>query len=118
ATEVQLDARVLVFTLLASALTGIAAGLLAGTRLLHGNVNDSLKQGMGKSDSYAAGRRTRSALVVSEVALSLILLVGAGLMIRTLWALQGTDPGFRAQNVLTMSLPVPKSSETTARSRF
>ena len=118
ATEVAMDARVLAFTLAASALTGITAGLLAGSRLLHGNVNESLKQGMGKSDSYSAGRRTRSALVVSEVALSLILLVGAGLMIRTLWALQGTDPGFRTQNVLTMLVPTPRASETATRSRF
>src|SRR6185437_5339692 len=102
ATEVQMDGRVLAFTLIASVLTGLAAGLLAGSRLLKGNLNDSLKQGFGKTDSYSAGKRTRGALVVAEVALSLMLLVGAGLMIRTLWALRGTDPGFRAENVLTM----------------
>src|SRR3954447_19754951 len=118
ATEVETDGRVLAFTLVASVLTGVAAGLLAGTRLLRGNLNDSLKQGFGKTDSYSAGRRTRSALVVSEVALSLMLLVGAGLMIRTLWALRGTDPGFRPDNVLTMRVPIPRSSETTPRSRF
>jgi putative ABC transport system permease protein len=118
ATEVEIDGRVLAFTLVASVLTGIAAGFLAGTRLLRGNVNDSLKQGSGKTDSYSAGRRTRSALVVSEVALSLILLVGAGLMIRTLWVLRGTDPGFRPENVLTMSIPIPRSSDTPPRSRF
>src|SRR4051812_25228984 len=48
----------------------------------------------------------------------LLLLVGAGLMIRTLWALRGTDPGFRPENVLTMRIPIPRSSETTPRSRF
>src|SRR5205823_9430380 len=64
ATEVQLDGRVLAFTLIASILTGLAAGLLAGTRLLRGNLSDSLKIGLGKSDSYSGGRRTRSALVV------------------------------------------------------
>jgi predicted permease len=118
AAEVQLDGRVLAFTLVASVLTGLAAGLLAGARLLRGDLIASLKQGFGKSDAYSGGRRTRGALVVSEVALSLILLVGAGLMIRTLWALYGTDPGFIPANVLTMMVPIPKSSEGARRSRF
>jgi predicted permease len=118
ATEVQMDGRVLTFTLVISVLTGFSAGLLAGTRLLRGDLNDSLKQGAGKTDSYSGGRGTRSALVVSEVALSLMLLVGAGLMIRSLWALRGTDPGFQSNNVLTMTVPIPKSSEAARRSRF
>lgn len=119
ATEVQMDAHVLTFTLVVSILTGLSAGLLAGARLLRGDLNDSLKQGLGRSDSYSGGRGTRSALVVSEVALSLMLLVGAGLMIRTLWALRGTDPGFKPANVLTMTVPIPKSSEAMLRrSRF
>ncbi|HJZ95705.1 MAG TPA: ABC transporter permease [Candidatus Solibacter sp.] len=118
ATEVQLDARVLAFTLVASVLTGLASGFLAGARLLRGDLNDSLKLGLGKSDSYSGGRGTRSALVISEVALSLMLLIGAGLMIRTLWALRGTDPGFKAENVLTMRVPVPMSSDKVQRSRL
>jgi putative ABC transport system permease protein len=118
ATEVQLDGRVLAFTLLASIVTGLVAGLIAGTRLLRGDLSDGLKSGLGKSDGYSSGRRTRNLLVVSEVALSLILLVGAGLMIRTLWALRGTDPGFKPANVLTMSVPIPKASEKSTRSRF
>lgn len=118
ATEVQIDGRVLLFTLLISVLTGLSAGLLAGSRLLRGGLNDSLKQGAGKTDSYSGGRGTRSALVASEVALSLMLLVGAGLMIRSLWALRGTDPGFQPKDVLTMTVPIPKSSETARRSRF
>lgn len=118
ATEVQLDVRVLVFTLAVSVLTGIAAGLLAGARLIRGNLSDSLKLGIGKSDAYSSGRRTRGILVASEVALSLMLLIGAGLMIRTLWALRGTDPGFNPANLLTMTVPIPKSAEITRRSRF
>jgi putative ABC transport system permease protein len=118
ATEVQMDGRVLLFTLVISVLTGLSAGLLAGSRLLRGDLNDSLKQGAGKTDSYSGGRGTRSALVASEVALSLMLLVGAGLMVRSLWALYGTDPGFQPRNVLTMTVPIPKSSETARRSRF
>ena len=92
ATEVQLDARVLAFTLVASVLTGLAAGLIAGTRLMRGDLNDSLKQGLGKTDSYSGGKDTRRALIVVEMALSVILLIGAGLMIRSLWALRATDP--------------------------
>jgi predicted permease len=103
---------------LASILTGLAAGLIAGARLMRGDVNDSLKQGLGKSDSYSGGKGTRNALVVSEVALSLILLIGAGLMIRSLLALRWTDPGFKPANVLTMTVPIPRSSDQAKRSRF
>jgi putative ABC transport system permease protein len=118
ATEVQLDGFVLAFTALASILTGLAAGLIAGARLLAGDLNDSLKEGLGKSDSYSGGRATRNLLVVSEVTLSLILLVGAGLMIRSLWALRATDPGFQPANVLTMTVPIPKSPDKAQRSPF
>lgn len=119
ATEAQLDGVVLAFTAVASALTGLATGLIAGARLMRGDLNDSLKQGLGKSDSYAGGKRTRDALVISEVTLSLMLLIGAGLMTRSLWALQGADPGFRPQNVLTMTVPIPPSSDKAQqRTRF
>lgn len=118
ATEAQIDGRVLAFTLVASVLTGIAAGLIAGFRLMRGDLNDSLKQGLGRSDSYAGGSGTRAALVVSEVALAIILLVGAGLMIRSLWALRATDPGFDPANVLTISMPVPKTSDKAQLSVF
>src|SRR4029077_4678530 len=95
ATEARLDGFVLAFTAVASVLTGLATGLIAGARLTRGELNDSLKQGLGKSDSYGGDKRTRDALVISEVALSLILLIGAGLMTRRLWALQGGGPGCR-----------------------
>jgi putative ABC transport system permease protein len=118
ATEVRMDGLVLGFTAMASIFTGLAAGLIAAARLMRGDLNDSLKQGLGKSDSYAGGKRTRNALVISEVTLSLILLIGAGLMTRSLLALQGADPGFKPQNVLTMTVSIPRSSETAQRSRF
>ena len=118
ATEVQLDARVLAFTLVASVLTGLAAGLIAGARLMRGDLNDSLKQGVGKTDSYSGGRDTRRALIVVEMALSVILLIGAGLMIRSLWALRATDPGFKPANILTISMPIPRSSGKAQRSRL
>jgi putative ABC transport system permease protein len=108
-TEITLDASVLVFTIFISIVTGLIAGLLPAIRMTKTNVNDALKQGLGKTDSDSAGRRTRSILVVSEVALSLILLVGAGLMIRSLWVLSTLDPGFDPHGVLTMSLVLPKN---------
>ncbi len=105
-TEVTLDAGVLLFTLALAIATGFLAGILPGARLTKTNVNDALKQGLGKTDSDSSGGRTRSVLVVSEVALSLMLLVGAGLMIRSLWQLSAVDPGFDPHNVLTMTMVV------------
>ncbi len=105
-TEVTLDAGVLLFTLALAITTGFLAGILPAIRLTKTNVNDALKQGLGKTDSDSAGRRTRSILVISEVALSLILLVGAGLMIRSLWLLSTLDAGFDPHNILTMTMVV------------
>ncbi|HWR51585.1 MAG TPA: ABC transporter permease [Bryobacteraceae bacterium] len=118
ATEIHLDFRVLGFTLLVSVLTGLAAGLIASWRLMKADVNESLKLGLGKADSYSGGMRTRGALVVSEVALSLILLVGAGLMLRSLWALRQVNPGFVPSGVVTMSVPIPQSAKEVKRNRF
>jgi predicted permease len=82
------------------------------------DLNDSLKHGLGKTDADTGGRKTRSVLVVAEVALSLILLVGAGLMIRSLWNLRRVDPGFVSTNLMTMTVPIPQSKEEGHRSRF
>ncbi|HEX5433618.1 MAG TPA: ABC transporter permease [Candidatus Angelobacter sp.] len=111
-TEIGLDGPVLAFTLLISVLTGILAGLLPAWRMSNSNVNETLKQGMGRAGD-SGGNRTRAALVVCEVALSLVLLAGAGLMIRTLWNLRNANPGFDLHNVLTTSLPVPGTKYKT-----
>ena len=105
-TEVTLDAGVLLFTLALAVTTGFLAGILPAFRLTRTNVNDALKQGLGKTDSDSSGGRTRGFLVVSEVALSLMLLVGAGLMIRSLWQLAAVDAGFDPHNLLTMTMVV------------
>lgn len=107
--EIGVDGWVLGFTLVISILTGIIAGLAPAWRLTKTNLNEAMKQGMGKTDSDSGGNRTRSVLVVSEVALSLVLLIGAGLMVRTLWKLRNVKPGFDAQNVLTMTLAIPET---------
>ena len=106
-SEIAIDSRVLSFTLMISLFTGILAGLLPALRLIKADLNEALKQGLGRTDSDSGGQRARSMLVVSEVALSLILLIGAGLMIRSLWQLRAVDPGFDPHNVLTMTISVP-----------
>jgi putative ABC transport system permease protein len=111
-THIGLDIPVLAFTLMVSVATGILAGLGAGWRLTRTNVSDALKQGLGHTDADGGGRRTRTVLVVSEVALSLVLLIGAGLMIRSLWRLSHVDPGFDSRNVLTVRLPIPENKYT------
>jgi predicted permease len=111
--EISLDSEVLLFTALLSVITGLLAGLLPAWRFTRGDVNEALKQGLGRTDSDASGGRIRNVLVTVEVALSLMLLVGAGLMIRTLFRLQKMDTGIDTQNVLTASVPIPKSKYTT-----
>jgi putative ABC transport system permease protein len=106
--EIGLDRWVLSFTLGASLLTGMAAGLVPALRLTKPDVNESLKQG-GRTGSDSGGGRVRSLLVVSEVALSLVLLIGAGLMIRSLSLLRSLNPGFDPSNVVTMTIAVPRT---------
>jgi putative ABC transport system permease protein len=106
AIEVRLDSGVLVFTAAISVLTGLLSGMLPAIRLSRKNVSQSLKEGLGRTDSDASGHWTRSVLVTTEVALSLVLLVAAGLMIRSLQHLHEVNPGFDPHGVLTMRVEV------------
>lgn len=110
--DIQVDASVLAFTFAIAVLTGALAGAWPAWRMSKADPQDALKQG-GRTDAATGGRRTRNALVVAEVALSLVLLVGAGLLIRTLWNLRDVNPGFEPQNVLTMSLGVASTDYAT-----
>src|SRR6266496_1158280 len=111
--NVGLDAKVLAFTALISLTAGILAGVLPALRLTRGNVSQSLKQGLGRTDADSSGgHRTRSVLVVAEVALSLILLIGAGLMISSFQRLHSVNPGFDSHNVLTMTPMVSRAKFT------
>src|SRR5690242_10006581 len=104
--QITLDIPVLAFTLLLSAVAGVLAGLIPSVRFSKADVNEALKQGQSRGSSDARGGGTRRLLVVSEVALSLVLLIGAGLMIRSLWELRKVQPGFDPHNVLTMTVPL------------
>jgi len=103
--EIGLDVPVLAFTFGIAVLTGIVAGVIPAWRMSVSDPQDALKQG-GRSGASSVSQRTRGVLVVCEVALSLILLVGAGLMIRTLWNLRGVNPGFDAEHVLTANIRI------------
>lgn len=106
--SVSLNMTVLLWTLGVSILTGIIFGLAPALHISRLNLNDSLKEG-GKSESGQASgsRRLRSALVVSEIALAVVLLASAGLLIRSFIRLQQVDRGFNTDNILTMVIRLP-----------
>jgi putative ABC transport system permease protein len=103
---ISLDGRVFGFALLVSCLTGILFGVAPAVSALRGDVTKPLKEG-GRG-STASRSRLRHALVASEVALSLVVLCGAGLMIKSMARLLGVDPGFSPNNVLTMQMSLPQ----------
>jgi putative ABC transport system permease protein len=109
ATEIDLDLKVLGVLFAACLLTAIGFGSMPALSAARVNPNDRLQEGAGRGSlGHAPGqRRLRAGLVVAEMTLALMLLVGAGLMMRTLWALQNTDPGFVTRNVLTLHLAAP-----------
>jgi putative ABC transport system permease protein len=107
--EVGVDARVFGFTLTVSLVTGIIFGLIPGLQAAKPNLNEDLKEGTKGSMGSSAGKRTRSVLVAMEVALSLVLLIGAGLMIKSFLRLQQTNLGFNPDKVLAMSLSLSRS---------
>ena len=107
--DIKMDGAVLAFAFATALVSGTVAGVAPAWRMSKSDPNDALKQGMGRLDSPSAGKRTRAVLVVTEVALSLVLLVGAALMIRTLWNLGSVHPGFVADRVLTMHIGVAEN---------
>jgi len=118
ADGIGLDGPVLAFTLGISLATGLVAGLLPALRLTKADVSQSLKQGQGRTASASGGARTRGVLVVAEVALSLMLLIGAGLLIRSLWMLHSVNPGFDPDHVITMFLSIPSTKFTTPQQQI
>jgi putative ABC transport system permease protein len=104
--DIRLDVPVLLFTLAATALSGVIAGCVPARQATRLNLNDTLKE-EGRSSVGGGRHRFRRALVVSEVALALTLLSGGGLVIHSLLKLMHVDLGFRRDHLLTFSLPVP-----------
>jgi putative ABC transport system permease protein len=112
ANEISLDNTVLLFTLVVSVATGLVFGLLPALSLRK-NLVPSLKEGSGQSSVSAGRQRLRSGLVVAQVAASFVLLIGAGLMLRSLFKLQEVNPGFDSERVLVMRVTANWSKYTT-----
>jgi putative ABC transport system permease protein len=106
-TEIQLDTGVLLFTLIVSLAVGVIFGLGAALHGLRLDMHNSIKDGGQSSRSERSGRTLRHSLVVAEFALALMLLTGAGLMLRSINRISEVDPGFRSDHLLTASMRLP-----------
>jgi putative ABC transport system permease protein len=105
--QTRVDARVLLFSLGLSIATGLLFGIIPAIQASRGNLSGALKAGGGRGPTQS--RRTANVLVILETALSLVLLAGAGLMLRSFQRLMATDPGFQPDRVLTMRVPLPSA---------
>ncbi|MCI0569004.1 MAG: ABC transporter permease [Acidobacteria bacterium] len=115
--QIALDGRVLAFTVGISLLTGVLFGLLPARRATRVDLVDPLKEGGRQMHAGRRNRRTLKLLVVSEVALSLVLMVGAGLLTNSLLRLRAVKPGFDPENLLTVQLSLPASKYPDAAKR-
>ena len=104
AERIHIDAYVMLYVTATAALAGILAGLPPVFQLAGGDVLRWMKEGSAQGGSSAAGHRVRVALTVSQIALSTVLLAGAGLLTRSFWNLASVDPGFQVGGLLTMSV--------------
>src|SRR6266480_549317 len=104
AQAITIDAKVLIFTVLVSLATGLIFGLAPAMQAANFNLNETLKESGRDSGAGSRGNRIRGLLVISEVAVSFILLIGAGLLINSFLRLRNVDPGFRADKALTMKI--------------
>ena len=106
AQAATIDVKVLIFTVLVSVVTGLIFGLAPATQAANFNLNDTLKE--SGRDPGSGGNRIRGLLVISEVAVSFVLLIGAGLLINSFMRLRNVDPGFRPEKLLTMKIVLPE----------
>jgi putative ABC transport system permease protein len=103
-SKVSIDGRVLAFTLAVSLMTAVAFGLLPALQASNLNLTETLKEGSRGATGSRRASRTRSALVITEVMLSVVLLIGAGLLVRSFMRLQEVDPGFNVNNLVKMNV--------------
>src|SRR5882724_2577673 len=101
---INIDPRVLIFTAFVAIVTGIGFGLAPALQSSHLNLNDTLKEGGRDAGGGSKGNRLRGLLVIGEVAVSFVLLIGAGLLINSFFHLRNLQPGFRADHLLTMKV--------------
>jgi putative ABC transport system permease protein len=118
--EVQIDLRVLTFTVVVSIVTALVFSLLPALKASRPDINEVLKAGAKTATSSGSSQFWRDSLVVAEVALGLVLLIGAGLMMRSFASLTNVHPGFDPNNVLTarITLSGPAYEDTQARKRY
>jgi putative ABC transport system permease protein len=107
ANELGVNTGVLLFTISVSLLTGLVFGLAPLAQIIAKNVHDTLKAAASRTTATIASNRFRQALVASELALALVLLIGTGLMIRAFWKLQQVSTGIDTRGVLTMQIALP-----------
>ena len=106
-SEIGVDARVLAFTLGISLLTGLLFGLLPAWSASRSGVGEALKEGGRSATVGGARQRLRNSFVVVELAVALVLLVGAGLLIKTFWKLRSVESGFNPDHLITMRVELP-----------
>ncbi len=116
-SDIRIDRGVLGFTLLISLATGVIFGLMPALQSARPNLNESLKEGERGSTEGFRRSRLRSSLVVTQIALAMVLLTGAALLLQSFLRLQGVNPGFNVDRVLTMQLSLPESRYTNQQHR-
>jgi putative ABC transport system permease protein len=118
--EINVDLRVFAFTMGISILTGLIFGLMPAWTASRAAVGAGLKEGGRSASSSRAQQRLRSAFVTAELAVALVLLVGAGLLVKTFWKLRNVEPGFAADHLLTMRVELPETryKEVDPQTRF
>jgi predicted permease len=115
--QIGLDMPVLLFTLALALATAVLFGIVPAITASRGDVNDALKEGGRGSSAGGAGARFRKMLAAAEIAIALVLLIGAGLLMRSFQRLRAIDPGFDPHNVLTMTISVAGRPELVGASR-